>query len=197
MQANLLQEDSASSERCTCCESWFSTLRRHKQLLYSGHVIVQQLQHCSLSKWAGKPTKSYTKMWWAKVRKTQEEDKKEILGCKMVWDITLMKPVLESMQNYWVVQPVSNGKKVLWGGSSKLSNLYALVTRKATLAGYAHPSKGKSVSLFLEDWASTNTTVVNDSKQDSINVVMLHTLLLSNLIRIHRTKCSQDACVHK
>lgn len=47
------------------------------------------------------------------MRKTQEEGKKEILGCKMVWDITLMKPVLEGMQNYWVVQPVSNGKKVL------------------------------------------------------------------------------------
>lgn len=47
------------------------------------------------------------------MRKTQEEDKKEILGHKMVWDITLMKAVLEGMQNYWVVQLVSNGKKVL------------------------------------------------------------------------------------
>lgn len=180
VQANLLQEDSASGERCTSYESfWFCTLQRRKRLLYSGHVIVQQLQQHSPSERAGK---SYTKMWWAKVRKTQEEDKKEILGHKMVWDITLMKAVLEGMQNYWVVQLVSNGKKVLWGGSWKLSNLYALLTRKATSAGYTHLSEGKIVSLFLEDWASTNTTVVNDSRQDSINGAMLHTVLLSNNI---------------
>jgi len=48
---------------------------------------VQQLQQCGPSKWAGNPT---TKIGWAKVVKTQEEDKKEILRRKMVRDITLV-----------------------------------------------------------------------------------------------------------
>lgn len=59
-------------------------LQRFKQVLCCGHVIVQ---HCSnkSQEWAGKPTKSYTEMWWTRVRKIQEEDKKEIWVYKMVW----------------------------------------------------------------------------------------------------------------
>lgn len=77
----------------------------------------------------------------------------------------------------------------------EVSNLYALLIKKATSAKYL--SDGKIVSLFLYDRASTNTTVINESRRDSRNMAMLHTVLLSDSIRIHRIECSQDVHVHK
>lgn len=79
----------------------------------------------------------------------------------------------------------------------EVSSLYALLTRTVASAKYSHLSDGKIVSLFLDDGASTNTTVINESRQESRSVVMFHTALLSGSIHIRRTECSQDVRVHK
>lgn len=58
------------------------------------------------------------------VRKTQEEDKKEILGRKIVWDITLMKAALGGHAELlgWAAG-VKWQTGFVWGGVIQNSNL--------------------------------------------------------------------------
>lgn len=70
---------------------------------------------------------------------------------------------------------------------------------KTTSARYSLLSGGKVVSLFLEGWASTNTTEVNERRQEGRNVVLLEAVLPRNVIYIYiyimqKTKA---VCVHK
>lgn len=95
VRVNLCHKDRASSESCISYEFfWFGTLGMCEQLLCSEHIItVQQLQRCSPGGWAGTPTNSYTKTCWERWEKFRQEIKRKY----WVWDITLMKAVLEGM----------------------------------------------------------------------------------------------------
>lgn len=54
--------------------------------------------------------------------KSQEEDKKEIQGHKMVWDNTLMKAAaLEGMRNYWQVRWCKMAQRVFVRGVVQIS----------------------------------------------------------------------------
>lgn len=176
-------------------------LQRFKQVLCSGHVIVQ---HCSnkSQEWAGKPTKSYTEMWWTRVRKIQEDDKKEkkrIKDKKEIWVYKMVWKPWWKLFHWKACKITGRCQKAQRGfvrGIVQVSQTSVLFQQEKLLLLDTHIClKGK---LYLYNWASINTLVVNESRKDGKNVVLLQTVLLSNVISImHWTKCYQGDCVHK